>query len=764
MSKWKSSFLRKAAIYRSKQRFDNRKHRTYPSIQELAHPMRLRAILMTIVLIMLLVTSTATALAHALLVRSIPEANATLDRAPAQIELFFSEAVDPSFSSIKVLDAQGQAVDNNDSKVDPADPTHLTVSLRSLPDGIYTVSWNTLSEVDSHVTQGSFPFAVGNVDAAALASAAQASKQINVSIGEIIAKWLMYLSAMALTGSVFFILFVWQPAHRAIGREADLHARLFTLLPSLALIVLILADIFGLLVQAGQVAGTEIEAPWSAATYGVLFTTRYGALWIARSIFALALAGLLSKDVTRRGRWIGFGVSLLLLLTISLGSHAAAEPQPTWPVLGDWLHLLAGSIWIGGLIHFVTGLWGIRQRDRSYRTRLTAQLIPRFSSLALISVATLGLTGLYSAILRVGTIDALFNTIYGQALIVKTSLVIPMIMIGAVNLLIITPRIQRDAASNPNSSLGDHFRRIVTSEVTVGIALLLSVGVLTSLPPARVTSTSPELNASAHVDDLDIALDITPGNVGVNTFSIQINASGQPLDNAKSVQLTFTPATASIAPSSVQLIGQGSGQYTTKGAYFSLPATWQVQVAVRRVDHFDSYANFNFDVGTTNASNFAWNRINAVLLFAIALAYMFAFRSIQLTLKQMIAIEVLPALAFVAAGMIVLTITPAAPVNLVNPIPPNAASVAAGKAIYEEKCVPCHGESGQGDGPIGLTLNPRPADLTQHTIPGVHTDGQLFEWITNGFPGSAMPAFRQALSDDDRWNVVNFIRTLAPKS
>src|SRR5512137_1004293 len=104
---------------------------------------------------------TGRALAHALLVRSIPDANATLDRAPAQVELFFSEAVDPAFSTIKVLDSNGQPVDNGDHQVDPADPTHLTVSLRSLPDGIYTVSWKALSATDGHVTLGSFPFAAG---------------------------------------------------------------------------------------------------------------------------------------------------------------------------------------------------------------------------------------------------------------------------------------------------------------------------------------------------------------------------------------------------------------------------------------------------------------------------------------------------------------------------------------------------------------------------------------------------------------------------
>jgi mono/diheme cytochrome c family protein len=121
------------------------------------------------------------------------------------------------------------------------------------------------------------------------------------------------------------------------------------------------------------------------------------------------------------------------------------------------------------------------------------------------------------------------------------------------------------------------------------------------------------------------------------------------------------------------------------------------------------------------------------------------------------------ALIIVSSGIFYLT-RPGAPTNgQANPIPPNSQSIAAGQTLFKTNCVPCHGTSGKGDGPVGLTLNPRPADLTLHAVPGVHTDAQLYEWITNGFPGSAMPAWKTQISDTDRWNLVNFIRTLAPK-
>ena len=708
--------------------------------------------------------------AHATLLRSIPEANAELDSAPAQIELFFSEALEPGFSKITVLDTNGIQVDNADARVDPTDPTHLTVSVRSLSDGVYTASWQVLSAVDGHVTAGAFPFAVGEVDPGALATAGQSSRTIKLSVGEIVGKWFVFLAAAALTGSVLFVLVVWGPAYRATSgskEETEFDApwpRLITL----ALIVLVVGNVVALLTHVGQVSGAEIAAPWSNAASSVLFNTRYGALWIARLALAFVIAALLPNANSNRDRWIAFGLAALLLLTISLGSHAAAQPDPLIPVVADWIHLLAASVWVGGLAHFVAGMWSARQFESAFRTRLAARLIPRFSALALVSVGVLALTGLYSSVIHIGSFDALNNSLYGRALIVKLIIALPMLALGAVNLLGITPAMKKAASDLPGfrnpAGLVDRFRNLITSEITLGVVLFLSVGVLTAIPPARTTAVAPSITDSATVDDLTLAIDIAPGRVGLNTFTLTLTSAGQPVFNTKEVLLRFVPVSGKLPPSEVVLSAQGGGQYGVKGSNLSLPDTWQVQAVVRREGQFDAYANFNVSVGAAATQQYPWHRVAGGLLLGSALAYLFAFSSLGQTQRQLIGFGIVPALALAIVSVAVFYRSPSTEqAGLVNPIPPNEMSIAQGRILFETNCAPCHGETGLGDGPVGITLNPRPADLTQHAIPGVHPDGQLYLWISDGFPGSVMPKFRTALSDDERWHLVNYMRTLAPK-
>ena len=95
-----------------------------------------------------------------------------------------------------------------------------------------------------------------------------------------------------------------------------------------------------------------------------------------------------------------------------------------------------------------------------------------------------------------------------------------------------------------------------------------------------------------------------------------------------------------------------------------------------------------------------------------------------------------------------------------NPVPADETSIALGKSIFERQCIQCHGPKGKGDGPTAAKLAKRPGDLSDPKL-WEQTDGTLLWKLTEGH--KPMPTFKNLMSDEERWPVINYVRTLAPK-
>jgi len=93
-----------------------------------------------------------------------------------------------------------------------------------------------------------------------------------------------------------------------------------------------------------------------------------------------------------------------------------------------------------------------------------------------------------------------------------------------------------------------------------------------------------------------------------------------------------------------------------------------------------------------------------------------------------------------------------------NPVAANESSLAAGQKIYSKTCATCHGKTGAADGPAVIELNIHPAKLSDPKL-ATESDGALFWKITTG--KKPMPAYGKRLSETDRWNLVNYVRTLS---
>jgi copper transport protein len=708
--------------------------------------------------------------AHAMLLRSNPPANAILDTSPAQVELFFSEPVAPSLSSLKILDSNGKQADQGDMRVDLTDPTRMTVSLPALEVGVYTVSWTAVSAADGHQTEGTFSFAVGSVKPAVLPASVQTSSA-SLPASELFSKWLLLSCLALLGGRMPFLRLVWNPAVKPDA--ADLPAGIlqppaWQRLTRIGLAGILAAILLGILSQAGQSNGDDLALPWAPVTLTLLSTTNLGLIWLVRLALALLSIWFAMGRPAAWKDWLGFGTALGLMLSVSLTAHAATEAQPAWPVIDDFIHILGMTVWLGGLAYLLTGLRTISGLEARLHTRLTSLSMGRFSGMALAAVGAIGLTGLYSATLRVGTLQALLTSIYGHALLFKQIFVIGLLILAGVNLVILSPRLKRSRLrGEANTSLAAGFGKVVLAESILGVLLLAAVSLLTYLPPARINPSAHALQASAKVNDLKVDLSITPGEVGQNTFLLRLSSNGLPMATVKQALLRFTPQAANIAPSEGELIGRGDGTYTAKGTYLSLPGKWQVQVVVRREDKFDAFANFDFALrnpGAAGQAAAATPHFAGVLFLLNGLIVLLLAATLPVRLRDRFALGILPFMLTLVLGLYYLTLPIQATASQINPINPDTKSIAAGEAVYATNCVRCHGVSGKGDGPDGLILNPRPADLTKHGLPGVHTDAQLYDWITNGLPGTRMPAWKDKMSDTDRWNLINYLRVLAQLS
>ena len=95
-----------------------------------------------------------------------------------------------------------------------------------------------------------------------------------------------------------------------------------------------------------------------------------------------------------------------------------------------------------------------------------------------------------------------------------------------------------------------------------------------------------------------------------------------------------------------------------------------------------------------------------------------------------------------------------------NPVAANESSLAAGQKIYSKTCAMCHGKTGDADGPTVIELNIHPAKLSDPRV-ATESEGTLFWKITTG--KKPMPAYGKRLSETDRWNLVNYVRTLSKR-
>ena len=748
------------------------------------------ALTLALACLLALAVQSQVAEAHANLIRSEPPANSTLDAPPDRITIWFSEPMEAAFSEIQVLNTAGVRVDNEDSAVDANDLTVMSVNLPDLPDGTYTVAWRNLSTIDGHALRGSFIFSVGEP----LSEAATAQTPDAPLLGspeEPYIRWIVLLSALTLTGALTFELLVSAPVFVAAGTRSPLgrlrprlRARSQRLL-WLALFVFLLASVAQLITQTAIAFDLEPAAAAGQPALELIQQTEWGRIWQYRTGLAILTAVLFLLPLVirfrRSGRqdvllsatlWLALIASLGILFTISMTSHAAATLGiARFALINDIVHLTAAAVWVGGLMQLIanTPLF-IHGISESARRNALSRLVPRFSVAAALSVAVLIVTGTYSAWAQVTDLAAL-DTPYGGALLAKLLAFVVLLLVAAVNLIWIRPRLRG------SSTAARWLRRTVVAEIALAALIILTVGFLTTLEPARqfasrtLASEQQELTFTDTVEGMDITLTAEPARVGANTFTVKLeDRFGEPIENATDVRLRVSYLDADFGEESMPTVNIGGGQYELADGTLSIAGAYQVELLVQRPNAFDARTAFRFEIdaaGSDTIAAIAPNAARGGLYLGIALGLLGVVflgagipmggwynRAGALTMAC-------GAAGFIAGAWLLIVAQSASEAQAIvrNPIPPTADSVAAGQIVYDRYCLTCHGIDGRGDGPGAEGLEPPPADLSVH-VP-LHGDADIFGFIANGIEGTAMVGLADNLTDDEIWHVINFIRAQA---
>ncbi|MDQ3654074.1 MAG: CopD family protein [Chloroflexota bacterium] len=723
-----------------------------------------------------LILSQDMASAHAALGTSDPVNGDVLPAAPGSVTVTYTEPLEQSYSRMSLYDSLGTEFTGTSLVFGDDGYTMILDVPASLPNGTYSVLWRTLSEADGHTAQNYFAFTIGsNADIVPVVIPGSATAGDGApQWAKTASRWAALLGAMALIACWPVWSTVIRPALGPVRNDAVPIVRAMRRFVLGAAIAAILGSVYALGVQAWALpGGTFLDR-----VINTLGQTRYGHLWLARIGLVVGLGLVLAAC----GWWfmkrrqvegvIAWTLAAAVALPFSLIAHASAQPSGrTVAVAADAAHLIASSIWAGGIaILAIVLIPGLRRLAPEARRGVLRRLLPRFSTMALICMAVIGLTGFYAGWLQVGNWTALTSTAYGRALIVKLGLLFVILALAGINLLVITRKLgAREREIDDGPVWTQRLRWTVTGELILVVILLAAVGQMTSLQPARdvVAEEAQQIAIDFDAASPSSTLLLAPGIAGINHFRLEVDGPTLPTDVEALIRLTI-PDRDDLGTQEILLSRVADNAFEHHGSELSIAADWEVTAIVRAPGAAPVSAETTITIGTTapdvDVPGDPWRFQTLGGLTALALMVV-GFAGLIVGLRSQRAASRKESVGLGTAALLlgVILLFQAR----IDPIlasaggedaidPRDVAMVERGEEIYSQQCLACHGPELRGDGPESAGLEPPPADFSQpHTM--VHSDEDLIYWVRNGKQGTAMPAFDDVLSDGDIRDVLSFI-------
>jgi copper transport protein len=507
----------------------------------------------------------------------------------------FSEPVEPRFAIVSVTDAQANRVTAGLPRSAPGDPGTLLIPLQRVPPGWYLVYWRVIS-VDGHPVRGAFTFAVGPNPGPAPQFAIPSISETAATPRLVAARWVAFMAVLAAIGLFVLRMGAARPLVRRV-RDTQLRALgvAFAVACALALVavpvyvLLATADFalrsvfdLGALVPLLSVSAfgrgyLVLELCFALFTFAALV-----ALWLDRpDRERRSLAALLAGA----GAWTA---AAAVLLVPGVAGHAGQTPPRGWALAFDWFHMAAAAVWVGGLIGLLVLAATL---PAARRVAGLAFCVPRFSNTALASVLALIGSGIAASLLHLPTLASLWQTSYGQTLLVKIAILLVALLLAAVNLLRTRPRL-RACAQQPELGAATTrlLRRLVGGEVLLVTGAVAAAAVLASLaPPSKALATIGKAAAKvgpgpahARVERAGYLIDIrvSPNRAAVpNDFELRLTRGGRPVSGA-GVTARFVMLDMEMGEQEYQLQEAEPGLYRHSAPALVMVGHWGLEYAV----------------------------------------------------------------------------------------------------------------------------------------------------------------------------------------
>ena len=522
-----------------------------------------------------------------------------------KITVIYSEPIELDFSSLKVLDDNGDQIDNKDSQYYQGENS-LIVTTLPLEDGSYTVTSKVLSKVDGHLVSDAFIFGVGNAKIDIPIDGPKSIYDI-LFFPEAGARFPGLVGQTIVLGSVIASMLIWGTQNKNLIRKEiekvnSLHHEKFMILTGIGLMTVFASNIAMLAVQTLRLETSALDA----------IQTTFGTLWLIRMIITIILLGVWfwmdrKKQITKKNQIPMLVLSLALIGTTTMIGHGSASGEAAAVAL-DYVHNLVAAIWIGGIFYFVfTLLPTFSKLDVTVREKMSLVMIPRFSIAFIIAIGIVIITGPSLMWLLESDVGIITQSIYGKLIVVKIAIAAIMVGLGGFSQFKVQKSAEKAFDSN-SISVHKKLKRSLKVDAALGIILLGVVALLTNgtLPAGEIQKVDAqevlydyrtiEFSESAKFD-----IEITPFSSGTNTILVKISDfENKQLQDVNKIKVKISNPQRNISP--IEVIMTKTSQDESIPAEFQGELTfgfsgqWQTEIEIQRVQNANESITMNLVV------------------------------------------------------------------------------------------------------------------------------------------------------------------------